>query len=101
MFGGILDDLKSLGDDPLNFFDTVLGQGVAKGFAAGDTKAEQEKKNPKQWFNEDLGTRQNEDLRPDMSENFNEIEYQWMKRLQRFSGLNDVARSSEVKLGGA
>lgn len=97
-FGGIFDSLRSVGDDISGFFDSSLGQAVAKGGRAlfEDDRESSMKPNFRENFVE-VGSSNfspTRDLGYERSNNFSNTEIEWYKRLQRFAG---IVQGTEVK----
>lgn len=102
-FGGILDSISHVGDDVGGFFNSAIGQAVAKG-AKGGMSSGKEKSKGSSWDEMSQGFVGMEDARyspqqtePAQADDFTKLEIEWLNRLHRFAGLDD---STEVKLGG-
>lgn len=98
-FGGILDSIRGSGDDISGFFDSAIGQAVAKGATGGF--GSQEKKKPVDINDGMVGVSAGSfnpgDTRAKAkSSDWSSTEIEWLRRLQRFSGLST---GTEVKLG--
>jgi hypothetical protein len=98
--GGILDSIRSIGDDVSGFFDTTLGKGLTSAFAQGNAKSEVKTRrtneiNTMGYAPADL-TRETD---YNLSEDFSRIEAEWLERLKKFAGLNEMVKDSEVRLG--
>lgn len=96
IFGGIFDDIRSVGDDVSGFFKTSLGQAVGK---AGKALLTNEENKNKPSFREnfvDVGSNRFDatDTRAERSNNFSETEIAWYKRLERFRSM---VNATEVK----
>ncbi len=103
-FGGILDDIRGVGDDVFDFFDSSLGKALGKGVIGLTKKDEKEGSRGSPSLSEGFVATGSGEFSPrsrgaDLtSEDFASAEVQWLKRLQRFAGLNT---GTEVKLGGS
>lgn len=98
-FGGILDSVSSVGDDVQGFFNSSIGQAVAKGVsgAYGDKKQKELK-----WNEGFMGQKEYDSFnagkadQAPTSKDFHEVERQWLIRMKKFAGLSD---DTAVKLG--
>ena len=101
-FGGILDSISHVGDDVSGFFNSAIGQAVAKGAKGGfGTQAKQKEIPWNMGFYGDTDrevryTPTNDVQGPPPAEDFTKLEIEWLNRLHRFAGLDN---STEVKLG--
>ena len=98
--GGILDSIRDIGDDVSGFFNSTLGKGLSTAYSYGNQKQQVQTKRTNVIGTEgytpaDL-TRETDFIE---SEDFRRIEAQWLDRLKQFSGLNEMAKDSEVRLG--
>jgi len=98
-FGGIFDDLRSVGDSISGFFDTSIGQALGKSAGTTLKGMGQEKAQlatPKSRFME-LGQgafNNTPDVGYNKSNDFSRVESEWLQRLQRFA---NIVNSTEVK----
>lgn len=104
MFEGILDDIRSIGDDPFAFLSSstgkILTSAAGNAFTAGKAKEQKQKDSIKHFYNDiNFKAPQEADVKPDDSEDFSRIEAEWMQRLQNFSGMTQPVKDSEVKMG--
>lgn len=100
-FGGILDNLRSTGNDVNGFFGGALDSALEHGIAAGNTPANNVNKlyeaaslaklnsEPTAYYERPYEPPQNK-TRPAQSEDFSQIEQQWLRRIARFSELSGV-----------
>lgn len=99
-FGGILDSLRDVGDNPSGFIDGAIGQAVAKGVKGGLTPANKPVPLNMGFYGDQNSevhySPTNDDTRPDQAVSYNQIELDWLRRMQRFSQLTS---GTEVKLG--
>lgn len=98
MWAGILDSMRGAGDDVSSFFDNALVQGLGSAYVAGSKKTETKEKKINYMPVDNVRdiTKETEALD---SEDFQSVEIEWMKRLERFAGLNAAAKDSQVQLG--
>jgi hypothetical protein len=98
--GGILDSLRSGGDDISAFFSSALGKGLVTGFSAGNAKKDVATRKTNVISTEGYApadlTRETDF---NESEDFSRIEAEWYERLRRFSGLTDPVKDTEVRMG--
>lgn len=102
-FAGILDNLRSVGDSTSGFFNSAIGQAVAKGVKGGFGEEGQRKEvNPRDGFfgqengNVSYSPTPDKVQKPE-SVNYSDIERDWLLRLHRFAGLD--ATNTKVTLG--
>ena len=99
-FGGILDNIRSVGDDVNGFFDTAIGQAVGRGLVGGQRNNNQERKgiSLEEGFarGTDRSFQPSGEGRSLESVDFSSYESEWLQRLRKFSTLNT---GTEAKLG--
>ncbi len=105
-FGGILDSLRSSGDDISGFFSGAIGQASARAYLGGSQQAKKERTPQNEGFFAERSLTTNQDAprvgestRPAEAEDYNKLEIEWLNRLHRFSGLAG-ATGTDVKIGG-
>jgi hypothetical protein len=96
MFGGIFDSLRSVGDDISGFFDTSLGQAVAKGGKAlFETNTERMRPSLTENFvGVGGGNFNSTETKETKSNDFSATEVAWLNRLNRFRSM---VKETEVK----
>ena len=92
--GGILDDIRGVGDDIFGFFDSSIGKAVGRGLLNINKQSEEARAAAKNfdlrkdfdngYYTEFRSKDRGQDLR---SEDFYSTERQWLQRLQHFSGV--------------
>ncbi len=98
-FGGILDSLRGVGDDASAFFDSAIGQALAKGVkgGTGSSKKKKEVSLDDGFYNGNARFSPTEDNTPvAKSADYSRLEVEWLQRMHRFAGLNT---GTDVKLG--
>ena len=98
-FGGIFDSIRSGANDASGFFSSTLGEASLK---AGASMLKDKNKTPDfRRVDENFAASSSAQRAPELgynkSEDFSTTEVEWLRRLERFSGL---ASSKDAKIGG-
>ena len=111
-FGGILDSVRSIGDDVSSFLGTTpqglgsdVGKGIANAFPQNNINKLYEINRLNDQYKQPIGKEYAGDEKNDhrfpeaKSENFESVEGSWLQRLRKFSQIDSELQTGKVNEG--